>query len=356
MKIFITLLFAFVSLYAELYNNVHQNYKKSDAERGYYFYADNKKNKKKEYQPEIINGKLVIKKDKREIPNLLRLIASEIKKTNKRINDVEKELLLIKYYINPNAPKEIMCEDGKKGMSNSRPACFDMPVITEGRNMPALAAFMKNRTLENAKNYLGVQAKLFNAATEMGYALNFAQLEGGSSVNPTDGYSPFPIGGSTDVKYIKKKTLELIKKNKEKIGTAIFIGKTPSLEKEWGFNKLGYMSYHKLGELNAIYVFINKETKDFYDNFYDNFNDEEIKKAYKNASKKIDSKLFEKYNIKITPTARAFYVDKNKTKSMNISQGMVSMDGIVDGYRRFFIFEKIFKPTDFSVEKIWEQK
>ncbi|MGB0989267.1 MAG: hypothetical protein ACPGUI_00405 [Halarcobacter sp.] len=324
-------------------NTVDNDYSSKDIEVGKHFYQDPKK--EKETTP-FDNVKLGIEQ---QIQNeLLR-----------EIKTLRKEVQLIKWYINPNAPHKIKCSDGTYDWANSRQECFEMPIITEGRNLPALSAFMQNPTEENAANWLGVQAKLFNQATKMGYAIKFAFLKGGKEVYPTTTTNLYPSYGSISAAKQNLLKKELIKRYDQNLGTVIFLGETIELEKEVGFERLSRILLRDGDLLNPLIIFKNQDIKDAYDTFYSlKDKNSQLRMAYDNTEQRIFPEMFEKYNVTITPTVMALYEDKKTNKSIKsiIAKGFTNKDTVINGLVQFLVFNDLLDPKELNVEDKWRNK
>jgi len=329
--------FAFVGLCAS-----ELDYK-DKAVDGWVMYAEKKaldENKTEEVKK--IQGEATLN----DIHNVLVAIAKELQ-------DTKEELKLLKEYVNPNAPHYITNEKGEKCLANSSADCFEMPIITEGRNIPALANFMKDPSVENAKVWLGVQAKLFNRANNMGVALKFASLEGGAETYPVYGKDMMVSGNSNS----KRRETDAIKyhldKHKNKIGTIIFLGETQALEAAWGPENLARIAYPEGSLYNLLLVFKSDASKKSYDDYFAAHKDTELKKIYENAKKQISQKLFADYKVEVTPTVVAVYKKDKQVINNTIAKGFPTKDELLYGYKQFMILNKILEHKDFHADNIW---
>jgi hypothetical protein len=271
------------------------------------------------------------------------------------LKETKRELKEIKSYINPNAPHYITKEDGTKCLANSDKDCFEMPIIQEGRNVPALANFMKEPTLDNAKTWLGVQAQLFNRANSMGVALKFAALEGGADAYPVSGKDLMYSANANNSKMERDAVEKAVEKHKENIGTIIFLGKTPSLEEAWGKESLARLVYPRESIYNLMLVFSSNESKAAYDKYYASLKDTALKHVYSKAKKVVNGQLLNSYGIDVTPSVVAVYKDKKNNKSFKntIAKGFPTNDEIIYGYKQFLIFNKVLEEKDFHGDNIW---
>lgn len=333
---FTLLLIAVVSCaYSETKNIIDNGYKAKDVETGLHFYEDPQKEQKTTLQ-------------KSNVEKLLEQIANELKNTKEEVKE-------LKEFTNPNAPHYITNAKGEKCLANSSPDCIDIPVIQEARNVPAMYKWIKEPTIENAANYLKVQAQFFNHWNDMGYSLRFAALNGGTEVYPVDSQDSLePINDFNKDKY-KDAILNEMKKRRDILGTLIFLGINEDVEDYWGKEKLSRLAYKKGQYLNIALVFHNKESKEKYDNFYKNTTDSDLKNVYFGLPKFIDQTAFSNYNINITPSAVAVYNDKKNNKNISavISKGFIQQSSVIYGQHNFLVFNKIVKPETFNAENTW---
>jgi len=313
-----------------------------------YDYKPNKeiKLKKGSVKPEKISKKATTN----DVNDALMAILYELRETRK-------ELKQIKQYINPNAPHYITKKDGTKCLANSDKDCFEMPIIQEGRNIPALANLMKEPTVENAEKWLGVQGKLFNRANAMGVAIKFAALNGGAEVYPvsqTNSMYSATANNSTREKNLIKKKLQ---KYKDNIGTIVFLGETPVLEKSWGYESLSRMVYPDKSLFNLLLVFKTQGSMDIYTDFYKKLKNKELSSIYFSAKKIVNPKLFKEYSVKVSPTVVAVYKDDKKGIFFKntIAKGFPTKSEIWYGYKEFLIYNKILKEKDFYGDNIWRE-
>lgn len=343
MRLFLMLLICLNLGFSKTNNDVDNDYSSNDIELGKHFYND--ATKEKENTP-FDNKNLTV--DQQIQNELLR-----------EIKALRNEVKLIKWYINPNAPHKIKCSDGTVDWANSRPECFEMPIITEGRNLPALAKLMKEPTEENAANWLGIQAKLFNEYTKMGYAIKFAFLKGGKEVYPTTTTNLYPSYGSISAAKQNLLKKELIKRYDQNLGTVIFLGETIELEKEVGFERLSRILLRDGDLLNPLIIFKNESVKNAYDTFYSlKDKNSQLRMAYENTEQKIFPEMFEKYNVNMTPTVMALYEDKKANKSIKsiIAKGFTNKDTVINGLVQFLIFNNLLDPKELNVEDKWRSE
>ena len=214
-KIFVLSIILSSFLVAQTNNQIDNGYEKKDVETGKHFYDDE--------QSQVEENKVEIT-DKDIKNNTTNKILLEIVK---ELKTQRKELEQIKKTLNPNEPRMIVNSKGEKCLSNSTPDCMDIPVIQEGRNMPALYNFIKEPNEENAKNWLQVQAKLFNHYSQMGFALKFAALNGDENTYPVNALNIYgsPKENITSELY-KDKILKILDDQKNELGTMVFLGKS----------------------------------------------------------------------------------------------------------------------------------
>ncbi len=268
---------------------------------------------------------------------------------------VKRELEQTKKYINPNAPHIMVDSNGKECLSNSSEDCTDIPVIQEARNVPAMYNWIKEPTIENAVNYLKVQAKFFNHWTKMGYSLRFASLNGGAEVYPVDSQDALTPNYSFNKDKYKEAILNELKKRKSVMGTLIFLGINNDVENNWGLHKLSRIAYGEGENLNIALVFLNEEVKKKYDAYYSQVHDKELKEIYFKFPKYIDQDAFTSYNVKITPAAVAVYKDTQNNQNINmiIDKGFVKRSSIIYGHHNFLVYNNIVKPEVFNAENTW---
>lgn len=336
----IALLISFtVSLYAKTDNFIDNGYKKDQIEIGKHFYQDELKEKKKEMKVENLD-----KLDNKKL--LIKLI--------QKLDQNNKELKKIKLFINPNEAHYMINKKGKRCLSNSSPDCIDIPVIQEGRNVPALYNFIKNPNQKNARNWLLVQAKLFNHYIRMGYALKFAALNGDENAYPVNALNVYsmPKENITSELY-KEKILSILDQKKEEIGTLIFLGKSPRIEKHWGYSSVAMNGFKKGKYYNFAIVFDTYETKEMYDNYFKNMNDIQLREVYNKYPKVVSEKLFKKYKISMTPTAVAVYKNNDKKITSVIDRGYLTQSTLLHAYQNFLVYYKIVEQKEFHTAKIW---
>lgn len=335
-----SLALSFSTLFAETNNQIDNGYVKKDVERGKFFYDENIK--KPEVEPEII------KLDKNQNSNLILI------EMLKELKEQRQELQKIKYTLNPNEPKMISNSKGEPCLSNTSAECMDIPVIMEGRNMPALYNFIKEPTEENAKIWLQLQAKLFNHYSQMGFALKFASLNGDENTYPVNALNIYtsPKDNITAELY-KDRILEILNEKNNEIGTMLFLGKSKKIDEHWGKSSVAMTAYKKGKYFNIAVVFDTQETKATYDEYYRTLKDTELTKIYNSLPKVVSDKLFQKYKITLTPTAVAVYKTKDKEISSVIERGYITQNNLLHDYENFLVYNKIVEPKEFHSAKIW---
>lgn len=329
------------SLSAETNNQIDNGYGKKDVEHGKFFYDENVK--KEQPEPETIN----IEKGDGVVQVLTEIL--------KELKSQKEEMKKIKYTLNPNEPKMMTNSKGEPCLSNSNADCFDIPVITEGRNMPALFNFIKEPNEENAKTWLQLQAKLFNHYTQMGFALKFASLNGDENTYPVNALNIYtsPKDNITADLYLDR-ILEILDEKKDEIGTLLFLGKSKKIDEHWGKSSLAMTAFKKGKYFNIAVIFDTIETKNEYDEYYNNLNDKELVTIYKALPKAVSDKIFDKYNITLTPTAVAIYKTKDKEISSVIERGYITQNNLLHNYQNFLVYNKIVEPKEFHSAKIWD--
>lgn len=333
-----------LSVYAETYNKIDNGYKKDDVEYGKHFYDEKKDDENVKIKEEIEPIK-ISKKDNTE--QLLSQIVILLKQNKDEIRELKKT-------INPNEPKMITNEKGENCLSNSSVDCFDIPVIMEGRNVPVLYDFIKTPNEKNAKNWLKYQAKLFNHYMDMGYSLKFASLNGDEKDYPVNALNLY--GDSKDnmtADLYKNRILQILDEHKKELGTMIFLGKSKSIEEQWGRSSLAMMGFKKGKYFNIAVVFDSESTKKDYDDYYKKISDKELIETYNKLPKIVSKELFEKFKIEITPTAVAFFKNKEKEISSVIERGFLNQTNLIHSYQQFLVYNKIAEQKDFHAAKIW---
>lgn len=335
------LYFSCVFAYGQTFNDIDNGYKGKDVEHGLHFYDENKQK-----SDELID----VKKVKKEPIELLSEIVRELQSQREELKQIKKTL-------NPNEPRKIINAKGEECITNSSIDCMDIPVILEGRNMPALYNFIKEPTQENAENWLKLQAGLFNHYIKMGFALKFAALNGDENTYPVNALNIYtsPKDNITSDLY-KDRILEILDEKKNEIGTLLFLGKSKIIEEHWGKNSVSVTSFKKGKFFNIALVFDTEETKKDYDKFYNEINDKELAEVYKKLHKVVSPKLFEKYKINLTPTAVAVYKNKDKEISSVIERGYITQNNLIHNYQNFLVYNNIVEPKEFHSAKIWNAK
>lgn len=332
-------------LVAQTNNQIDNGYIKKDVEKGKHFYDDS--------QSEDVEKNVgITEKDSKDNKSnstnkILLEIVKELKSQRKELEEIKKTL-------NPNEPRMIVNSKGEKCLSNSTPDCMDIPVIQEGRNMPALYNFIKEPNEENAKNWLQVQAKLFNHYSQMGFALKFAALNGDENTYPVNALNIYgtPKENITSDLY-KDKILKILDDKKNELGTMVFLGKSKKIEDHWGKNAIGLLGFKKGTYYNIALVFDSIETKRDYDEYYKKINDQDLKKVYETYPKVISEPLFKKYAINVTPSAVAVYKSKDKEISSVIERGYLTQSSLIHSYENFLVYNKIVDPKEFHSAQIW---
>lgn len=317
---------------------------------GWTMYKEKKKpNKKKttQAQSQTPSKKATID----DLQKALLMIVVELRKTRQELNKIKKIL-------NPNPQHYIVGKNGNKCLANSDKDCFEMPIVQEARNIPSLEKFMKNPTLKSASKWLGVQAKIFNRANDMGIAIKFASLQGGANTYPVSGKDFMNSGQASNAQLEEKAIEKKLQKFKNNIGTIVFLGETPTLEDTWGQESLARMVYPQDSLFNLLLVFKNQKSKTKYDGFYKKLDDLELRDIYMNAKKIVSSKLFKTYDIKVSPSVVAVYKDKknNKFFKNTIVKGFPTKRDIVYGYKQFLIFNKLIEYKSFHSDNLWRSE
>ncbi len=341
-KIFLSIVLS-VSLFSQTNNQIDNGYIQKDVEKGKHFYDESQKVEEEK------NVEITLKDSKNNTSDKILLeILKELKNQRRDLED-------IKRIMNPNEPKMIVNSKGEKCLANSSADCIDIPVIQEGRNMPALFNFIKEPTDANAKNWLQVQAKLFNHYSQMGFALKFAALNGDENTYPVNALNIYgtPKENMTNELY-KDRILEILDEKRNELGTMVFLGKSKKIEEHWGKSAISMLAFKKGSYFNIALVFDNANTKKEYDDYYKKTNDLDLKKVYETLPKVVNEQLFNKYKINVTPTAVAVYKQKDKEAvSSVIERGYLTQTSLVHNYENFLVYNKIVEPKEFHSAKIW---
>lgn len=140
---------------------------------------------------------------------------------------------LLQEEINPK-PKMITNKDGKKCIANSSADCFDLPLISEAKKVPVMAAFIKNPTVDTASQYLKWQATYFNHLNNVGFSLNLAGKQYGEKAYPTSAITAeFGSYSASSLRQQLQREREILQKKSKNMQIYILLGKSPGFELEY---------------------------------------------------------------------------------------------------------------------------
>jgi len=178
-KVFIVLLLLYsIGIYAN-------SFKEDDPRRGWFWYKD-------PIKQETMKEKEITKKDNRSQETTVTIISP------------------------PNTKKE------KKKTVNTSPEDFEFPLTDEAKRVPVIANFLKNPNEENAKKFLGWQAKYFNHLHKISRTLRNTYLNYGDTIYPLEGYAEQPLAVPIASRMKSKIYKDAFAKAKDKVGLLFF--------------------------------------------------------------------------------------------------------------------------------------
>jgi thiol-disulfide isomerase/thioredoxin len=173
-KIFIILILLYsISIYAN-------SFKEDDPKKGWFWY-------KVPIEQETINEKEIEKKDSESQETIVTIISP------------------------PNENKK-----------NTSPEDFEFPLTDEAKRVPVIANFLKNPDEENAKKFLGWQAKYFNHLHKISRTLRNTYLNYGDTVYPVEGYAEQPLAVPIASRMKNGIYEDAFAKAKDKVGLLFF--------------------------------------------------------------------------------------------------------------------------------------
>ncbi|MGA1846220.1 conjugal transfer protein TraF [Deferribacter abyssi] len=113
-------------------------------------------------------------------------------------------------------------QEKKKKVVNTSPEDFEFPLTDEAKRVPVIANFLKNPNEENAKKFLGWQAKYFNHLHKISRTLRDTYLNYGDMVYPLEGYAEQPLAVPIASRMKNKIYKDAFAKARDKVGLLFF--------------------------------------------------------------------------------------------------------------------------------------
>jgi len=294
--------------HTKTFNQVDDNY--SD-EKGFAFYEDlpHKKQSKKSA------------KQKDCCSELLKISKKILKENEKQTKIQEKILKLLQNTLDPK-PKTITV-NGKKCIENSSAECFKMPLTPEAKSIPAMAAWMKNPSMQNTVNYLQWQAKYFKEVFKRADALPMAVTQFGDKAYPLPNQ---PIG-YTDIMGFnneKQQTKRFMEEVNKKYSYILFFGLNMDLDMISTYEVSQLIN--KYPEIELSFVFSDKKSEKVFKQAMDVLFSPKMKKRINKSHMTVSKKLFDTYGIYTTPSIVA--VNKKEKTANTIATGRLQVDNL----------------------------
>ncbi len=363
--IFISLMFAMSTLSAvsikitnkksKLYNEIDQSY---DIKKSWWWYEetipveDNNATSPKHSIDKKIRYKVTPVEN-----NQLKLLKQMVSNQTDTINELKKVVNILEY----NFPKRfkkwtINKKTGKKCLSNSSGDCYVPILIPEAQQVPAMAAFLRDPSMKNAKNYLGFQAAHFNHVMKVGYGLSFAYKQYGKEAYPTSSMlgTGSPTGDAGKYRYGAQ--FALLQNIQKRLTFYVFLGKTDWMEKRIGMSHIAMAKRNILSTFDNFYfVHYNNESKETYEKLAKNKG--LVKEGTYNKAKIIVSpELFKKFKIDYTPFVVVVYKDTNGRKIWQKLSYNTSVKGILKQTYDFLEYNGVFDPKNISEDTVLKLK
>ncbi|BFU77290.1 hypothetical protein ALC152_05050 [Arcobacter sp. 15-2] len=278
--------------------------------------------------------------------------------------EVQKEIQSRLEYAFPNVTplKTVNKKTGKECVTNSSMDCFVMPVIAEGQQIPVLKEFLREPSPSKSKEWLKWQATYFNHVQKVSHGLRFAYLKYGAEAYPTT--TTYSLGDSLTLanseKALAHRQAKIIHSMKDSIGLLVFVGKNALYEKT---NKTAYQvhNWNKsfLKDIGKVFVFQSEaERKEFFKEIqkYVQRGEKELYKFWKDAKVSVRPDLYEKYNVRMTPSTVMFYYPKNKDKTginQLVLSGSLGSDDLRRQMMHFLTYNEIVDEGSMGADKNW---
>lgn len=357
-------LFLFTSSYAEDAEKLAT--KKTYDEKGWWWYEESYKNPKTNEVEKIkyqVTPAEKAKLDKEEDTNkLLKTLILKVDENTK----VNKAVLKRLEYAYPNTTPEYSVDSktGKKCLTNSSSTCFIMPVIAEGQHVPVLKNFLRNPSPENSKEWLKWQATYFNHVQKVSHGLRFAFLkDGGDVYETTTDYTygdNMYVSNSENVRELRES--KVLVSLKDRLAYLVFLGQNDIFEQTTDIYKK-FVSYKGsfIDKMDYVIIFASEsQRQQVLDYTIRTLGKEQgykdVGEFFKKVKTAVRPDLYQKYNVRVTPSTLIFYSDPSKKEKLwqIIETGKVSVDSLRSNSISFLKYNGIIDEKEFSADKNWE--
>ena len=330
---------------SKLYNEIDQTY---DIKKSWWWYEEEvpvkDENGTKEQQIKFKKVKYKVTPAENKQISLLKAL---IKTNADMVAELKKTNEILEY----NFPRRFQKwttnkKTGKKCLANSSADCYVPILIPEAQQVPAMAKFLKNPNMKNAKNYLQWQATHFNHVMKVGYGLSFAYKQYGKEAYPTSSMlgTGSPSGYASKYRYGAK--FAFLQNIQKQLKIYVFVGKTKWMEDRIGLAKIALSGANIMSTFdNFEFVFLSKEDKERLER--------EIKKEgpsdyerFKHSKSVIDPSLFKKFKIDLTPFVVVTYTDKKGNEIWQKLSFNITQKGILNSIYNFLEYNGVAKPEN----------
>lgn len=236
-------------------------------------------------------------------------------------------------------PKKIVV-DGKECIENSSAECFQMPLLhPDAKKVPVLAEFVRNPSVESAKEYLKWHAKFLKSAYRGGESITLAVNQYGKEAYPMnfDRFDYDTPGAYSSVLQKKNNKLVLNTLNKE-VEFYFFIGKNPDADLYAVDNYAKFVK--ELPDVKCHLVFYNEGSKKAFTALASRLsNIGEFKE--KLSTMLVSPEAFKKHNVYATPMVGMLVKRSNTMRSILV--GRNSADGIIENAIDVLEYDKVLK-------------
>lgn len=340
---------------SHLYNEVDQSY---DIKKSWWWYEETVpvKDKNSTNPQKTIDKKIRYKVTPVE-NNQLKLLKQMVQNQTDTINELKKVVNILEYNFPRRFPKwTINKKTGKKCLSNSSGDCYVPILIPEAQQVPAMAAFLRNPSMKNAKTYLGFQSAHFNHVMKIGYGLSFAYKQYGKKAYKTASMlgTGTPLGIAGKYRYGAK--YAFLQQIQKQLKVYIFFGKTQWMEDRVRIKKLALIDTNIFSTFdNVEYVHLDQESYDRFDDVMKR-QDPSDYKTWKNIKYTIGSKLFKKFKVDFTPFIVVTYTNKKGVEIWQKIGYAVSQKRIASEIYDFLEYNGVVKPENIDEAKILKLK
>lgn len=274
-----------------------------------------------------------------------------------QLAELQKINATLDYNFPRRAPKyTINKKTGEKCLSNSSADCYVPILIPEAQQVPAMANFLKNPNMKNAKIYLGWQAAHFNHVTDIGYGISFGYKQYGKEAYPTNTLNSIqtPMGTLSAYRYgVEFATIKAIQ---DKLSIYVFLGKTGWMEDQIGLHRISMMNQNILSHVKDFnFIHLNEHSRDRFVESLKKLTPD-ILSNYQKAKISVQPKLFKKFKIDISPTVVVVYDDKKGTKIWQKITNQYTTKTIVSNIYNFLVYNKVIKPENMNPDALMKLK